>query len=364
MQSRAAVFHRTGQGLELTALSVPALSPGEVLVEIACCTICGSDLHTFNGRRAAKGPTVLGHEMIGNVIALGDANAVLNDINGEPVQIGDRVTWSIIVNCGACELCQRGLPQKCVSLFKYGHEPITAAPLSGGLAEHCILRKNTRILKIPASLSDEITCPANCATATVMAAFRAAGDVAGKTVIIHGAGMLGLTASALARFSNAKTVLLTDLSAERLSCGEAFGATHTFNIKDVPHSLLEEVQDITNGLGADVVLEMSGSIQAMESSIDLLGIAGTLVLVGAVFPTPGVSISPETVVRKLLKIEGVHNYAPRDLSQAVSFLEASQTQFPWASLVGKRFPLDDVEQALAQAANSGTVRVAVFNPTD
>jgi putative phosphonate catabolism associated alcohol dehydrogenase len=361
MQSRAAVFARAGQPLELTGMAVPRLSPGEALVEISACTLCGSDLHTIHGRRGVSGPTVLGHEMIGRVIAFENGETQLQDIKGDRLEVGDRVTWSIVVGCGNCLYCLRGLPQKCRSLFKYGHEPIQRAPFSGGLAEHCLLRPNTRILKIPGSLPDEIACPANCATATVAAAFRSAGEVCGKTVLIHGAGMLGLTAAAFARYSQAKEIVVTDLSDDRLARGLNFGASRIINVNSASRSLAEETRDLTNGLGADVILEMSGSSLAVESSIDLLGIGGKLILVGAVFPTPPAGLPPEQIVRKLLRIEGVHNYVPEDLLTAVAFLECTRERFSWSKLVADRFSLSEVNQAVAVASQSQAVRVLVYN---
>ena len=361
MQSRAAVFYEAGRPLELVTLDVPALSPGEVLVEIACATICGSDLHTIHGQRALKGPTILGHEMIGRVLELSGGETEVCDLKGDRIQIGDRVTWSIAVDCGECPYCRRGLPQKCVSLFKYGHEPIAVAPLSGGLAEHCLLRKNTRILKVPDTLEDQIACPANCATATVEAAFRSAGDPAGKTIVIHGAGLLGLTAAAVARYFGAENIIVTDLAGHRLERAKQFGATHTINPQTGPEQLARAVRERTAGFGADAVLEMSGSPQAAESSLDFLGIGGKLILVGAVFPTRHVQFPPERIVRNLWRIEGVHNYTPRDLVAAISFLEATRDLFPWAELVTERFPLTEVNQAIESASQSRSVRVAVEN---
>ena len=94
MMSRYALFHGPGQPLELQQAEVPELSPGEVLVSVDLCTLCGSDLHTYQGDRHVACPTVLGHEMVGRLVATG-SDAPQQDSNGSPIEVGDRLTWSI-----------------------------------------------------------------------------------------------------------------------------------------------------------------------------------------------------------------------------------------------------------------------------
>jgi len=196
--SRAMVFHEAGRPLELKRYPLPRLAEGEVLVRITCCTLCGSDVHTYEGRRSAPLPTILGHEIIGQVAQLPPGPEV-RDHQGVPLDLGDRITWSVAASCGGCFFCNDGLPQKCKGLFKYGHERISERhQLSGGLAEHCHLAAGTAIFRLPSELSDAVACPANCATATVAAAMRYSGDQRDRVVLIQGAGMLGLTAAAMA----------------------------------------------------------------------------------------------------------------------------------------------------------------------
>jgi alcohol dehydrogenase len=108
--SLAAIFHETGRELEMRQLARPEPGGAEVLVRVLGCTLCGSDLHTFDGRRDTPVPTILGHEIVGEISALGDA-APARDLAGNDLRIGDRVTWSIVANCGDCFFCRRGLPQ-------------------------------------------------------------------------------------------------------------------------------------------------------------------------------------------------------------------------------------------------------------
>ena len=356
------VFERAGQPLVAREFALPALDAGEVLVEIECATLCGSDLHTYEGRRATPCPTVLGHEILGRVAQLPSGRAVVDD-RGAALRVGDRVTWSIAASCGGCFYCREALPQKCDRLFKYGHERIDERhPLSGGLATHCHLAAGTTIVRVPDALPDVVAAPANCATATVAAALRTAGDVAGRSVLIQGAGMLGLTACAMARAAGAREVLASDVQASRLNWAERFGATRTILVGEPaePGRLLQAAREVSEGRGVDVALELSGAPAAMQAGLEALRMGGRHVWVGAVFPAVPVPVVAEMVVRRLLRIEGVHNYAPSDLRAAVDFLAATVSQFPWQELVTARFGLNRAAEAFRHAMSTRTWRVAVL----
>jgi alcohol dehydrogenase len=352
------VFHGPGRPLELRRCPLPHLADGEVLVRITCCTLCGSDSHTYEGRRSTPCPTVLGHEVLGRVAKL-PTGCVVHDHEGVPIEIGDRITWSVAASCGSCFFCQDGLPQKCERLFKYGHERISDQhPLSGGLADYCHLVAGTAIFRVPSELSDAVACPANCATATVAAAMRYAGPCAGRVVLVQGAGMLGLTAAAMAASAGAREVIVCDTSAERLLRASRFGATRAVGADDAA-ALRAAVEQATSGRGVDVAIDVSGAPAAMEAGIELLRIGGRYVWVGAVFPERPLAVSAETIVRKVLSIQGVHNYAQEDLGTAVNFLQHHRAQFPFAELVAETFALEDAGVAFLHASQSGALRVGV-----
>jgi len=383
---RAAIFDGPGQPLRVEPIAHPILQSGEALVRVSLCTVCGSDLHTFTGRRKEKTPSVLGHEPVGVVQ---EVNGEVRDVSGESIHVGDRVVWAVAVSCGACFFCTHGLPQKCESLRKYGHEPITpqCGPV-GGLSTHCHLLRGTAIVKVPAELPDEVAAPAGCATATVTAMLRAARqrteirsqksevkrqrseDRSQKTeecssslssdhcplssVVVFGLGMLGLTACAWAD-SLGLSVIACDVNDDRLAQAARFGAKHLAK----PEALSDTVQAITHGRGADAALELSGSADAARAALDVLRIGGIAVWAGAVFPTPAVPVLPEMVVRRCLTLTGVHNYTPSDLADAVRFLTNNHTRFPFAELVAKTFPLAEVNNAFRFAEVERPVRIAV-----
>jgi alcohol dehydrogenase len=166
--------------------------------------------------------------------------------------------------------------------------------------------------------------------------------------------MLGLTACAWAD-SLGLVAIACDVSDNRLSQATRFGARHLAK----PDALADVVKELTDGRGADVALELSGSADASRAAIDVLRIGGTAVWAGAVFPTQPVSVMPETVIRRCLTIIGVHNYTPQDLALAVQFLANNHARYPFAELVARSFPLSEVNDAFRFAETERPVRVAV-----
>jgi len=353
--SLGVIFHGPGQDLELRRIPLPEPAGTEILVRVLGCTVCGSDLHTFDGRRETPTPTILGHEIVGEVEALGDAVAGV-DLAGRPLRVGDRVTWSIVAHCGSCFYCRRGLPQKCLQMLKYGHEALAPGrELLGGLAEHCLLVPGTAVVRLPASLPLPVACPANCATATVAAAIAAAGEMRDATVCVFGLGMLGLTASAMLRAKGAAHVVGVDVNERRVARGDTFGATHAVR----PDELAPLALSLTEGQGFDVILELSGKTPAFACGWNLVRLGGTLVLVGSVFPAEPVAMHLEAIVRRNVTIRGIHNYAPKDLVNAVEFLAEHHEAFPFASLVDAWFPLEHAAEAFACSHDPEHIRVGV-----
>ncbi len=353
------MFTGPDQPLEIQSLPLPELREGEALIRVSCCTLCGSDLHTYQGHRPTPTPTILGHEILGRIEALGPGEPI-QDYTGQTARIGDRVTWSIASSCGSCFFCERDLPQKCERLFKYGHQQLIAEhSLSGGLAEYCHLAAGSTLIPLPDGLSDEVACPVNCATATVAAALGVAGSCQDSVVLIQGAGMLGLTACAMARSQGAREVIACDLEPRRLALAQRFGATRCVKVADNVSELRETVEQLTSGRGVDLAIELCGAASAVETGLPLLRTGGRYALVGAVFPGPPFSAAAETIVRRLLTIQGIHNYAPRDLADAVEFLSRCQNEYPFSELVSDSFALNDADEAFHYAISTHSLRVAV-----
>jgi putative phosphonate catabolism associated alcohol dehydrogenase len=350
----AAVFSGPGQPIELRAIPVPDPIGTEVLVQVIASTLCGSDLHSIRGARAVPLPTILGHEILGKIVEFGP-EAARNDQAGHPLQVGDRVTWAVVANCGDCFYCQRSLPQKCQRQIKYGHEPLRpGGELTGGLAGHCLLAPGTAIFKVPETLTDATACPANCATATIGAAIEAAGPLEGRNLLVMGAGMLGLTTLAWADSLGAVQKIACDTNAARQALAKPFGASQSTS----PEALTAVVLQATQGQGVDVAFELTGSPEAFEALLPLVRIGGVIVLVGAVFPSRAVPMALEQIVRRCLTIRGIHNYAPWHLKAALDFLESAR-RFPFQDLVAPWRPLVDLAETLDEVLPTEKARIGI-----
>ncbi len=340
------------------------LKPGEVLIGVTCCTICGSDLHTYSGRRSAPSNCVLGHEIIGTVEAWGgDENPV--DFEGNLLSVGQRVTWVMAVGCGDCFFCRNNLSQKCETLFKYGHQAPSGEVPTGGLSQFCVLVPGTPIFKVPDSLSDEVACPANCATATVSAALRLISEthpLDGCSVLILGAGMLGLTAAAQLCDAGASQILISDFDTNRLELARSFGANHCIDSGNA-EAMASTIDSATQGRGVDIALDFAGAIAAIETALKSVRVGGNVLLAGSVLPMKKLGLSPEKIVRQMLTIRGLHNYGVSDLDRALKFLERTHTRFPFHELVSMSFPLDQTTDGFQAANNQRPIRVAIRNHT-
>ena len=348
-----------GPGRAHEAIAVPGvtLAKGEVLVELELATVCGSDVHTVSGHRKAPTPLVLGHEYVGRVVAvLDDVRAV----DGARIGLGDRVVWSIMASCLRCDRCRRGLPQKCRELLKYGHERLAARwELSGGFATHMQLRAGTAIVRVGEALPAAVLAPASCATATAWAAVDRAADVVDldhSTMLVMGAGLIGLTATAIAARAGARVIAAGPPPGR----GEiARGCGAAASIDPTESESLNRALRRLRAREVGIALEASGATTAVAFAIDSIGVGGVVVLVGSVSPSRAYALDPEHTVRNLTTIRGVHNYAPDDLAGAVDFLEEHAHRYPFAQLVGRPHPLSALDEALESARTGAEVRVAI-----
>lgn len=356
--ARAAVMISPRAPLELREFPIPAAPPGGALVRVTCCTICRSDLHTWQGRRPSPTPIILGHEIVGVVAELGPG--LTHDVNDRPLAVGDRVTWTLHRSCGRCYNCaQRQLPMKCRSLKKYGHEACNRPPhLTGGLAEFCVIDAGTSVVKLPAALPDHVAAPANCAVATIMAACEAAALRRGQSLLIQGAGALGCYAAAIAAATGCRRIIAVDVDPARLEVIQHFGATDVIDVS-VANDAIEQVLGATNGHGVDCAFELAGCPAAVELGLAALAVGGHYIEIGCCFANARVEIDLSTLIFNRLTIAGIHNYHARHLCEAVDFLAAHQARFPLDQIVGARYSLDEATAAVEAAAGAAG-RVAVM----
>jgi putative phosphonate catabolism associated alcohol dehydrogenase len=357
MMSRAVHFNGPETKLEIAEVAPPPPRAGEILVRVLACTLCRSDLHTHAGRRQGPTPSILGHEIVGRIEAFGPGASPV-DLAGEPAAVGNRITWSIVVGCSDCFFCERDLPQKCLRLYKYGHEAVTAAqPLGGGLADHIVLVPNTAWLQLPSGIPTSVAALANCAGATAASALRAAGSLAGQRILILGAGVLGVFACAMAKSAGAASVVAVDPQETCRERALAFGADAAIDAKQ--DDLVDTLRNAADGLGFDVVLELAGVTPSVATALAAVRIGGTAILVGSVAQCEPLPIDPEQIVRRMITLRGIHNYHPLDLQTTVAFLAGPGVRFPFDSLVVESYSLVQVEAAFRSAHARPGERVCV-----
>lgn len=346
-----------GRGHEMIAVPGVTLAAGEVLVRIELATVCGSDVHTVAGRRTAPAPVVLGHEYVGRIAAIGPRDVHAAD--GRALELGERVVWSIMAHCGDCDRCRGGIPQKCRELRKYGHERLVPRwELTGGFATHMHLRRGTTIVRVGETLPAAVLAPLSCGTATAAAALSRVEDVvelAGATVLVTGAGLVGLTVAAMAAHAGAR-VIVSDPSPERRRRARRFGAAVVVD----PVAGADALATAAAGAGILAVVEASGARSAVRDALEVVDVGGVVVLVGSVFAVDPVPLDPERIVRGLVTVTGVHNYTPDDLSAGVAFIRSAAARaYPFAELVSAPLPLERLDDALALAATGAHVRVGI-----
>ena len=335
--ARLQLFQGPGQAFRGGTAPLPdELLPGEVLVEISLATICGSDLHTVDGRRSAPTPCVLGHEAVGHVASS----------EREGISCGQRVTWTLADSCGQCAPCTRWqLPQKCERLFKYGHAPMSdGSGLNGCYASHIVLRPGTLILPLPDALSDAIAAPAHCALATVINALESLPDPC-DSALVQGGGLLGIYACAWLRQLGVAEVFCTDLSPQRLALVAEFGGTPLEPDRKIPP--------------VDLVLEVTGNSAVVPAGVEALRPGGHYIWAGMVHPETPLDLTGEAVLRKCLTLRGVHNYAPHHLSAGLDFLAQNHTRLPFEKLISPPLPLEQLNEGLELTRSRQWQRVAI-----
>lgn len=353
------IFQGHGQSFLLRSFSAND-KPDLALVEVEACTLCSSDLHTVSGRRTSPTPSVLGHEAIGRLVQL-PTSWNLVDVAGNRMKLGQRLVWGVAASCGNCLFCHSGIPQKCQKLVKYGHSTHQPQDIPrGGLSELVEIVPGTPVVALSESIPAGLACLSACAGATVAAVIRQCVELKNRCVLVLGGGVLGVIACRMAAKAGAAAVICLEPDADRRQRAVAFGASLAVS----PHQpdTADQIRRACHGgLGADFALDFSGANSAFEMGLASLRTGGLMVLAGAVFPSGSVAIEPEQIVRRMLTIQGMHNYAPIDLQTAVEFLESEFRLSPelWAGMIGEQFRLNQLNEAFQWAALHPGIRALI-----
>jgi len=336
---RAAVFFGPGK-------------PFEILVKVSLANVCGSDLHFWRGDAPLRLPEdgwIFGHEMTGRVAKLG--RNVKTDSLGRPLREGDRVAYTYFYPCGRCYVCLNKQPAACPAKIERPRGPSEFPHFHGAFAEYYYLRPGGALFAVPDALSDELVSPVNCALSQVIFGLREAGLAFGGSVVIQGAGGLGVQAAAVARDMGAASIIVVDQLPGRLELATAFGADHVINVKEVTErkERVALVRKWTGGMGADVACDFVGFPQVIPEGIEMLRPGGTYLEIGTISRGAKVELEPATLVWGAKKIVGVIMYDASVIPRALDFLVRNQRRFPFDRLISHTYPLDKINQAFADS---------------
>ncbi|MFG1398332.1 zinc-binding dehydrogenase [Roseixanthobacter pseudopolyaromaticivorans] len=347
--SRAAVVRRFGEPVKIECVPVPrAPEPGALIVRTTACSICGTDVHLSRGNLSLTVdlPIILGHEMVGRVVAIG-AGAERDSV-GQKLAIGDRILWTHTA-CGQCFFCTVARqPTLCENRRAYMYENIEKPPyLLGGFSEYGYVLPQSGRVRVPDNLDDAVASLCSCAFRSVMNAFDNLGPIdPSEHVAIQGAGPLGILAAAVARVAGARTVSVIGAPAPRLALAQEFGATHVFTIEGTTHAdRAAELRALTDGRGPDIVMEFTGHPDAFGEGLDLVRKGGRYLTVGQLGGGT-TTFSPSTIVKKNIRVIGSFSGDVKSYWKALQFASAHIDTIPFGKMITGRFALADVNTAL------------------
>lgn len=349
--SRAAVVRAFKAPVCIEEVTVPReIEPGAILTRIETCSVCGTDVHLWQGSLALKVdlPIVLGHEMVGRIVALG--SGADRDSIGQDLRVGDRITWTHTA-CGRCFFCTVARePTLCQYSRKYMYECMEVFPhLLGGFSEYGYVMPDSGRVRVPDNVPNELASMASCAFRSVMNAFDVLDGVGpSDTVVIQGTGPLGLLATAVARIGGARRVVALGAPDARLDLARDFGADEVLSIERTSAAeRADRVRELTEGRGADIVMEFTGHPAAFAEGLDLARRGARYVVVGQLGQGE-TTIKPSTIVAKNLKVMGSFSGQAKAYWKALDFLSVHMNDIPFSRMISNRYRLEDVNLALGR----------------
>ena len=358
MKGRASVLVKPNQ-LETWDVEIADPEPGGALVSIVLGGVCGSDVHILTGEAGVMPfPIILGHEGIGRIEKLG--SGVANDYAGVPLKAGDLVYWSPIALCHRCYSCTvlDETPCENTQFFEDAGKPNW-----GSYAEYAWLPNGMPFYKLPEHAQPEAVAALGCALPTVLRGFDRCGPVRiGDTVVVQGAGPVGLSAVLVAAQAGARQIIVIDGSPGRLAAARTLGATETIGLDIPAEERRRLVYDLVGRNGPNIVVEAAGVLPAFPEGVDLSGNHGRYIILGLWGAIGTQPISPRDLTIKNLTIGGATFPKPRHYYQAMHMAAALQDRVPLGALVSHRFGVSGAQEALNLTKSGATIK-AVIDPT-
>ena len=354
---RGVISRSKGQPVEVVDIVIPDPGPGEVVVDIQACGVCHTDLHYREGGINDEFPFLLGHEAAGIVETVGEGVT-----NVEP---GDFVILNWRAVCGQCRACKRGRPHLCFDTHNAAQKmtltdgtELTPALGIGAFADKTLVHEG-QCTKVDPAADPAAAGLLGCGVmAGVGAAINTGAINRDDTVAVIGCGGVGDAAIAGAALVGAKRIIAVDMDNRKLEWARQFGATHTINAKEL--DAVETIQDLTDGFGADVVIDAVGRPETWKQAFYARDLAGTVVLVGV--PTPDMTLEMPLIDffsrGGSLKSSWYGDCLPeRDFPTLISLY--LQGRFPLDKFVSERIGLDQIEDAFGKMHAGEVLRSVV-----
>ncbi|QEC49734.1 zinc-binding dehydrogenase [Baekduia soli] len=363
---RAAVLTEYNADFTLQEFEVPEPEPGAIVVEIDTATVCGSDVHVWEG--ALEGvipvhlPLILGHEMVGRVAKLGDGAAF--DSVGEPLREGDRVIWTHepCLRCYSCTIM--GETTLCTNRRLGFLEDCSKPPhFTGGFADYGYVWARSGRIRVPDDVQSDWASAGSCALRTVIKAIEKAMPVDYlDSVVVQGSGPLGLFATAMLSTHSPRHLIVVGAPDDRLELAREWGATHTISVQEYPDApaRLDEVLRITGSRGPSVVLEVAGARGAAGEGVQMMAPKGRYVVVGTITGEPQ-PINVPRVTTRAVQVLGSMGGDTDAYWKAMRFLSAFRDRFDWDRMLGRRYPLEHLSAAMRSSKEMRDVK-AVIDP--
>jgi len=347
------------KNVELKEFDVPSPGPDAIVTEIVRANVCGSELHMWRGGHPHINDGPLGHEGLCRIVDLGEN--VTTDNAGRPVEEGDLIVPTYFAICESCPRCGAGEFRLCEHAYDYWSQSADTHPhFHGTFASHYYVYPEQFFYKVSPDVPEGPAASANCALAQVLGGLDKAEVGWGDTVVVQGAGGLGLNAVAAATERGAETIVIDGVE-NRLDLAERFGADHTIDLRtyDSVEKRADRVDELTDGQGADVGVEVAGVPDAFAEGIELLRPGARYLEMGNVIPGHTTEFDPGAMTRKSINVVSVMRYDPWYLREALDFLRETAADYPFDELVGEGFALDDVDAAIRRSDERDVARASL-----
>ena len=369
-QVKAVVMTEPGS-MEMQSFPKPEIAEDALLLKVDAAGVCGSDKHAYLGHSKLNFPLILGHEMIGTIEKLGAKAEETMRVVGGPLAEGDKV--AIVPSSQSCGKCYNCIhtPHRtalCTGRTVYGFTSCAEPPyLYGGFAEYMYIHPRSWVFKVPERVLSRglgvMAEPMAVATRAVARAYGPGiphigeGYGIGKTVAVLGAGPIGLLIIAVLKSTGAGRIIATDLSDTRLEMAQRMGATDTINASGAMEDRVQQVMDLTDGVGAEIVFESAGVPQAFKEGLELVSRGGKVIEVGHYTDPGAVDINPHLICRKDMDVLGVWAYPQIQFGTALAAL--AQIELPLGDLITHRLPLEKVEDSIEMLGKEGVLKVVI-----